>query len=83
MTVCGYEWRAPRFEVPDSVLVSHVCFLEADEDKHPFYGEHLCACGATCGQLDPVSPATAPRGRDDAAAGAGTEEDITAQPEVP
>lgn len=44
MVICGYEWRAPRAEVPNSVLVSHVCWMRLDE--HEDETKHHCACGA-------------------------------------
>lgn len=43
MTICGYEWRAPRVDVLDSVLVRHVCMVE--RSQHTTLAHH-CSCGA-------------------------------------
>lgn len=39
MTVCSRRWRGPRYDVPTSVPVEHVCALPLDHD-----GDCKCAC---------------------------------------
>ena len=41
MTICNHRWEAPRFEVPGSVDVTHVCMLGVCHK-----GECRCGCGA-------------------------------------
>lgn len=37
--ICNYRWDAPRFDVPTSVPVTHVCALKLNHE-----GLHACSC---------------------------------------
>lgn len=42
LLICSFEWRASRVDVPNSVLVTHVC----EKNQDHLDDTHFCCCGA-------------------------------------